>query len=381
MVPFPRDVLSAIAPGNLVVQDALRLGARPAFATLSIDSGATARAAAILAAVIALYWSARRTFAAGGIRQVCRAIGWLGLLEACVALVQLGASRNRIYGFWTPLERGTLPFGSFVNRNHAATWLLMAIPLSFGYLVARLRSTRDGERAISLRNTFDGRTVWLIVSTTAMLLALAVSLSRSGIVALFAAAVAAAIVWRSRLDRVRARWIAAVLGVGAIAIMLFADPAAVLERFGQTSDGPSGRFHIWRDTLAMCRALLPAGSGIGTFQTAMLVFQTGDRTYYFNHAHNHFLQAVAEGGLLMSIPAGIGLVAFVAAARARMGAERTGLLWIRAGAAAGLFAAAIQSLWETGLRIPANAALAAVLAAILTHRPRSSGGSTGRSAG
>jgi hypothetical protein len=52
-----------------------------------------------------------------------------------------------------------------------------------------------------------------------------------------------------------------------------------------------------------------------------------------------------------------------------MTAEVSGLMWIRAGAATGLLAAAVQSLWDTGLRMPANAALAAVLAAIVTHRP------------
>ena len=35
--------------------------------------------------------------------------------------------------------------------------------------------------------------------------------------------------------------------------------------------------------------------------------------------------------------------------------------------AAGLFAVGLQSMWETGLVMPANAALAAVLAAIAVH--------------
>ncbi len=45
------------------------------------------------------------------------------------------------------------------------------------------------------------------------------------------------------------------------------------------------------------------------------------------------------------------------------------MYFIRAGALAGLVGVALQSFWETGLTIPANAALAAVLAAILLHRP------------
>ena len=40
---------------------------------------------------------------------------------------------------------------------------------------------------------------------------------------------------------------------------------------------------------------------------------------------------------------------------------------IRVGAACGLGAVALQSVWETGLVMPANAALAALLAAIVVH--------------
>ena len=40
---------------------------------------------------------------------------------------------------------------------------------------------------------------------------------------------------------------------------------------------------------------------------------------------------------------------------------------MRAGAVSGLIAVAVQSIWETGLRVPANGMLFAVLAAIALH--------------
>ena len=46
------------------------------------------------------------------------------------------------------------------------------------------------------------------------------------------------------------------------------------------------------------------------------------------------------------------------------------MYWIRAGALSGLAGAAAQSVWETGLVTPANAALASILAAIVIHEPR-----------
>ena len=109
------------------------------------------------------------------------------------------------------------------------------------------------------------------------------------------------------------------------------------------------------------------GTGAGTYQTAMLSYQRADRNVQFNQAHNHYLQATAEGGLgLVSLVAAL-LVVLVRTIRRRLREEWAGTSWIRAGAACGLFAAALQGIWETGLVMPANAALAAVLAAIATH--------------
>ena len=107
-----------------------------------------------------------------------------------------------------------------------------------------------------------------------------------------------------------------------------------------------------------------------TYGTAMLVYQQSDRAFFFNQAHNHYLQLAAEGSLLLAVPTIVALVFLARLARHRLSRDHAGLYWIQAGAAAGLVAVAVQSLWETGLRMPENAALAAVLAAIVVHSPQ-----------
>ena len=102
----------------------------------------------------------------------------------------------------------------------------------------------------------------------------------------------------------------------------------------------------------------------------MLVYQKSDRVVYFNQAHNQYLQIVAEGGLLLSVPAAVALLSFVRLARRRVMSDRSAVVWLRIGATGGLLAVMVQSLWETGLRMPANAALAAVLAAVIVRPPR-----------
>ena len=51
----------------------------------------------------------------------------------------------------------------------------------------------------------------------------------------------------------------------------------------------------------------------------------------------------------------------------RLREDRSAAFWIRAGAASGLVAVAVQSVWETGLQRPANAVLFAILAAVALH--------------
>ncbi len=106
----------------------------------------------------------------------------------------------------------------------------------------------------------------------------------------------------------------------------------------------------------------------------MFVYQRSSRAVYFNQAHNHYLQVAAEGGVLLAGAVILALAAFLRTARARLTERPSGLFWIRAGAACGLGAVALQSVWETGLVMPANGALAALLAAIVIfERPTDNG--------
>ena len=47
--------------------------------------------------------------------------------------------------------------------------------------------------------------------------------------------------------------------------------------------------------------------------------------------------------------------------------DDTPIVWLRIGAASGMLAVAVQSVWDTGLRMPANAVLFALIAAVAVH--------------
>jgi len=254
-----------------------------------------------------------------------------------------------------------------VNRNDLASWLVMAMPLTLGYLIAHVDAGRHEGHPLDIERVVDERVIWLGASVCAMAAALIVTLSRSGLTAAVAALVS--LVWLSR-QRVAGRgraWLLGGIGLLAIVAAAYANVGALMTRVGETLEvGVGGRREIWSDTLAMVRDFWTTGVGVGAYQRAMVLYQ-GPHVFSFNHAHDEYLQIVAEGGVLLALPVAVAIVAGARQVVGRLRQDRTPIFWLRAGAASALVAIAVQSIWETGLRMPANAVLFIVCAAVASH--------------
>jgi O-antigen ligase len=373
-VPAPRSMLDVVSPHSATVRLALMLNpaAAPSWPPVSIDPLATLWASLVATGAIALFFAARAIFSFGWVRQTVRSISAIGLAVSAVAIAQAATAGRYIYWHFPTEYEGPLPFGPFVNRNHFATWTIMAAPLCLGYIAARASKPEPGQAGLANRRTrfarlADGRTLWLTAAGAVMISALLLSLSRSGIVSLAGAAAVSAIFLRRRARAGRGWWLAAALVVTVGLGLVRADLPAVADRFTRSGSSVENRVRIWRDTLPIVRDFWLTGTGAGTYRTAMFYYQRSDRIVQFNQAHNHYLQAAAEGGVVLLTLTACALIALVRTVRRHLVADVHGTYWIRAGATAGLVAVALQSLWETGLVMPANAALAAVLAAVAVH--------------
>ena len=75
---------------------------------------------------------------------------------------------------------------------------------------------------------------------------------------------------------------------------------------------------------------------------------------------------MAEGGASLLLPGALAAGLFLLLASRSLKHDRSSSYLIRAGACAGIAGVLVQSMWETGLTMPANAMLFAVLAAIAT---------------
>lgn len=365
LVPLPLALRDAISPRAEIVDQALKLDAgvaerRP----LSIDPAATRKGGVVAAMVVLCFWVAREAFARRGARQVIRTIAWTALAVSVTAIIGRSVAPKLLYAIWSPGFDVT-PYGPFVNRNHMGTWLILALPLPAGYLAARVEGyAGSGRHARAL----DATSVWLAGSACAMIAAIIVSLSRSTVVGAAAGAMCGGAIASARRGRI-GRWsiVGAALVAIAIALAIPRTRELMLRFENSRTTATWARSQIWRETVPIVRDFAVAGAGVGAYPTAMLVYQQSDRKFFFNQAHNQYLQLLAEGGLLMLAPLLTAAVAFGAAVARRVRGDRSPVFWIRIAAVAGITGALVQSIWETGLRLPANGLLFAVLCAIAVH--------------
>jgi O-antigen ligase len=381
LLPLPPQLASAISPASAAVRSAMYLApeSRPAWQPLALSLGSAAYAAALLVSVIVVFWAARKACSAGMARRLVRIVAIAGLVAASGAIVLRAVSDpTLIYGRWRPLDAGARPFGPFVNRNHFATWLVMACPLAAAYVVAAAVGRRRSEskltaKAIQLFEWLGSDAAWVGAAGIVMTIALVVSTSRSGLVAFGTSLVAGVYLSRRQFTKERAV-IGAVAALTVVAaILAFVNMEPLLSRVDETlAVGAGGRSQIWHETLLLIRWFWLTGTGLGGYQTAMIVYQQPNGTIFINQAHNQYLQLLAEGGLLVTIPLLACLVTFVRLVKTRLAEDTSSTQWLRIGGAVAMIAVAVQGLWETGLRIPANAVLFAIAAAIAAHRPAKS---------
>ena len=166
-----------------------------------------------------------------------------------------------------------------------------------------------------------------------------------------------------------AMFVVAAASLGVFLVLTQVGPTALAERIAAADVAVADRVTIWRDAAPALRDFWLTGTGVGTYATAMAVYQRSSPGVLFNHAHNHYIQVAVEGGLALMAPVILALAAYARVAWQRLRDDRSRMFWLRAGAASGLTGAAVQSVWDTGLALPANAVLAAVLAAIVIHVP------------
>ena len=381
LIPLPLSWLRSLSPNVLALlekTDYTYGAGLTRVHALSIDPGATVVAMALFVSFAVFTIGLGRTMAVRPPRRLVEAVAVFGVLLALIGIIQKALYSGRLLGFWEPQSAGS-PFGPFVNKNHFAGWMVMALPLSVGLLCSGLERAmgeiRPGWRhkVLWLSSPQANRLVLLAAGALIMTLSLVLTMSRSGITALvlslllMGVAVARGLSGRSR-RAIGAVYLVTLLG----ATVAWVGVDVLAARFANTNWSEfNDRRGAWIDALGVVSSFPLAGTGLNTYSTAARFYQRHDLESFYGEAHNDYLQVLAEGGLLVAVPAVLCLLALGAEIRRRMRNDSPGSSWwLRRAAVTALVAIGLQETVEFSLQMPGNAALFAMVCAVAIHPPR-----------
>ena len=375
-IEVPNEVVAAATDGSATVKPAT--AAWP----LSLRPRRTVTALCFVLALGLMIAGAAAGFGVSDARRLAAGLLVLGVIVAFMAIVQREYS-GPIYWMWDRRHPST-SWGPFVNRNHFAGWMVMAISVGLGCFMAL------SSRAMRGVEGWRNRVLWLsspeasgvLLTGLALVLmgfSLVLTASRSGMVAFIGSMLVvsvAAIKTRPPIEMPRQRRMVMLSYVACLAFVtvVWTGFPLIENRFlyspTATPFGAQGRVVLWNDALDVVRRFPLTGTGLNTYTTVTPFFQEGD-LLNTDEVHNDYLQLAAEGGLLVGIPV-VALVAlFIREVRRRFRAGTRSLTsyWVRVGAVAGLVAIAVQESVEFSLQLPGNAVMFAALCAIAVHKP------------
>lgn len=309
----------------------------------------------------------------------------IGIVVLSAAFGIIRQSIQHTPGFGLPLLKPTLGFGQFINKNHFPYLMEMAMGLVAG--VALMRGRRQERILIYL------------AALLVMWAGLVLSLSRGGLMAMFAQIIFAVLLFiNSRKARkpadedtgtdrfawTRSLAVRIVMGVVLLGFIVsgivwlagdrlvsgIENAAAEISSTDQTElhEG-SRRRDIWRASWLMFKAHPIAGAGLGGFWIEVPYFHQASGVSTPQQAHNDYLELLASAGLL-----GAALIIWFAVVlikqgrhclRATEGFQRAACL----GAMVGLAGVAVHSIVDFGLHITANALVCVALLAIISLGP------------
>lgn len=316
-----------------------------------------------------------------------------GVFQAVYGLGELWSGTGRIFGWKNRRGQGSA-FGTFINRDHYSAFLEMIFPLALGYLLARADFFAM-KKGLTLREKF----LWFGQERFQKLFVAGLLAAVVGVGLLFSRSLSGIIIFsvslvlmstllslsggkrrggggrgreehvepagregraEERGDRVRVRRSRRSVRTVALAVVLAVVLIGVqpilqsLKRKEFTLD--KGRAVYYRNTVEMIEAYAEAGIGLGSFSYIYPLFQKEYEKGLLDHAHNDYLEVMAESGVAGGGALVAGALALLALLAVRWARRRDSLVrGVGVGCLVGVLAMLIHSGSDFSLRMPANA--------------------------
>ena len=344
----------------------------PAVRSLSLDPYST-RFAVMQLAVYFVFFAAALVFINNRkrLKKIVLTIIIFAAAFAFFGILQRLANIEAIYGLRPSPQ--AIPFASFVNQHHFAAFMEMTIAFPLALLFGR--ATKKDKIAL------------LVIAAVLMGIAIVLTGSRGAFLSLIGV-VGFIIVTNLLQKRKNAESSAfeaaknpyrnfALLG-GGIALFLILVGAVIflggdeslLRGIGLQSgqaDVTSGRTHYWQIALKVIFDYPFLGAGLNSFGTAYTQYDTWNGAYQVQHAHNDYLEILADAGILgFACIAAFAILLFKQSLQIIRKSSDSFRLNAAIGALAGCFGILLHSFFDFPLRTPSNGFFFLLLAVIAT---------------
>jgi O-antigen ligase len=278
-----------------------------------------------------------------------------GFLMAVFGILQQVTFNGKLYWF-REMRYGGIPFGPYVNRNHFAGFIELVVPVALVPLIlGKVRKER-----------------WYLVTIFVLLPigALFLSASRGGVVS-FGVEVGV-LVLMMLLRRTGGQHVLAGGLVLLLAFLLVSwlGVKQVLDRFSslQSLEVTSGkRASMRQDTWRIFLDHRWTGTGLGTLQTVFPAYETNYDGKIVNHAHNDYLEGLAETGIAGGLCGAVFLgILFFVSLRQLLQRDKPFAAALHLSGLVACSGFLVHSLVDFNLHIPANALLFLLMAHLAT---------------
>ncbi|MFC1645701.1 O-antigen ligase family protein [Candidatus Omnitrophota bacterium] len=335
----------------------------------SIYKYASLREMSRLIVIVGIYYLAVNNFDR---RVVVRFASLIIIIATALSIFGLGQYFLGLNHSWWAHEE--FLSATYVNHNHFAGYLELAIPLALGmFLGIKRENVSSGFKFL----------VYKIVLIAALLItgvAFIVAQSRGAWICLLIALIIMniALIKKKVLGKVSLAIFLFFIILGIVYFFSGDDPVAARLQTIETINQESflmGRNKIWTGSLNIIKKNPLIGTGIGTFVWAMPAYRPEGLFVRAHYAHNDYLHMMAEMGVL-ALPLMIWIICTVIAAgfrgqdRKREGkGEGMGLIdGILLGCAVGILSLSLHGLVDFNFHITANILLVGCFAGLIMRR-------------
>lgn len=384
LLPVPLAVWAELPGRGFYAQALEQAGASAGFDWRAISLIPVATEASWLALLppLAVFLAASRMTSQQLLRLTWVFLG-MAAIQALLGLIQYGDGPASVFRLGNT-QMGDSAAGTYVNRNHLAGLLEMALPVGLALLAATVGRRRPphasgsrGRRGRTFRQWLARFSVARLnvaaiygAVALAILLGLIFTRSRAGVSLAMLGILLCTLAFSNRLGGRNVHGLIGTFTAVGLGLASLIGLAPVWSRFTLQDPLEDGRWKIYDATVQAIGEFFPLGSGAGTFEPVMRRFHPVEFPgVTINHAHNDYLEWLLELGIV----AGLLMAAWLFFYGRQWGQVWRRGHWplfrfVQVGAGMALLLMMLHTLVDFNLQIPANRVFTAFLAAVFFHR-------------